>query len=81
MVTILGCEKYENSVRTSAGQMLISLIENRPKLVAKKNLVTPVLTALVELIAKSSADSAGTLFCFAKSEEKGDYVCCGTCVW
>ena len=61
--------------------MLISLIENRPKLVAKKNLVTPVLTALVELIAKSSADSAGTLFCFAKSEEKGDYVCCGTCVW
>jgi hypothetical protein len=70
MVTVLSNENCDQAVRVAAGQMLMALIENRPKLVAKKNLVTPVLTALVEMISRSSADAAGALYCFAKSDDK-----------
>ena len=72
MVSVLGNDTLDNAVRGAAGQMLISLVENRPKLVAKKNMVTPVLTALVEMISKSSGESAGSLYCFARHDDKKD---------
>jgi hypothetical protein len=72
MVSVLGNENLDNAVRSAAGQMLISLVENRPKLVAKKNMVTPVLTALVEMISKSNKESAGSLYCFARHDDKKD---------
>lgn len=38
------------------------MIENRPKLIAKKELVTPLLTAMVDMVAKSDSSAAGSLF-------------------
>lgn len=77
LVTILQTESYDAPVKQSAGQTLIIMIENRPKLVAKKELVTPLLTAMVEMVAKSDSSAAGSLFSFgenrgASGEEEGE---------
>jgi hypothetical protein len=69
-VTILQNDKYDNPVRQASAQMLMTLVENRPKLIAKKDLIGPVLTCLIEMVAKSSGDAAGALFCFNQDEPK-----------
>ena len=60
-VSILQAQGLDSSVQSSAGQTLMSLIECRPKLIAKKNLVEPILKSLVEIMARTE-DTAGTLF-------------------
>jgi hypothetical protein len=72
LVTILQTEAYESPVKQSAGQTLISLIENRPKLISKKELVTPVLVAMVDMIAKSDSSAAGSLFSFGENQPDDD---------
>jgi hypothetical protein len=72
LVTILQTEDYEAPVKQSAGQTLISMIENRPKLIAKKDLVTPMLTAMVGMIAKSDSSAAGSLFSFGNNHVGGE---------
>lgn len=42
----------------------MNIVEFRPKLFAKKNMVAPVLTMLMDMIAKQDANSAGSLFSF-----------------
>jgi hypothetical protein len=71
-VTILQSEKGEAAVKQAAGQTLIIMIENRPKLIAKKELVTPLLTAMVEMVAKSDSSAAGSLFSSGAEEHDDD---------
>lgn len=63
-LSILQTKEYESGVKQSAGQTLINIIEFRPKLLAKKNLVGPVLATLMEMIAKQDSSAAGSLFSF-----------------
>ena len=72
LVTILQTDAYEAPVKQSAGQTLMSLIENRPKLIAKKDLVTPLLTAMVDMVAKSDSSAAGSLFSFGEDRVHAD---------
>jgi hypothetical protein len=65
---ILAAKQYESGVKQSAGQTLINIIEFRPKLLAKKNLVGPVLATLMEMIAKADSTAAGSLFSFNTRE-------------
>lgn len=60
--------EYDSAVTQSAGQTLINIIEFRPKLLAKKNLVTPVLSALMDMIAKEDSAAAGSLFSFSNRD-------------
>jgi hypothetical protein len=69
VMQILSTDDLDMSIKQSAGQTLIGIVENRPKAVAKLQLVTPVLTVLAGMIAKSEAKSAGALFSF--SEQNG----------
>ena len=50
----------------------MNMIEFRPKLFAKKNLVGPTLTVFMEMIAKEDASAAGSLFSFTNPEILGD---------
>lgn len=61
---VLQGEDYESGVKQSAGQTLINVIEFRPKLMAKMNLITPVLATLMGMIAKQDSSAAGSLFSF-----------------
>lgn len=66
IANILQNESYDPPVKKAAGQTLICIMESRPKLVAKKNMVAPTLTALASIIGQSSESSAGNLFNFAE---------------
>ncbi len=46
----------------------MNIVEFRPKLFAKKNMVGPVLTILMDMIAKQDASSAGSLFSFTNPD-------------
>ena len=72
LVTILQTESYDAAVKQSAGQTLIVMIDNRPKLIAKKDLVTPLLTAMVDMVAKSDSAAAGSLFSFGQNKADDD---------
>lgn len=67
-LSILASKDYESGVQQSAGQTLINIIEFRPKLMAKKNLVGPTLATLMEMIAKADSSAAGSLFSFNARE-------------
>lgn len=69
VVGIIQNDAYDQPLRAAAGQTLMSIMENRPKLAAKKNLVAPTLACLAGIIAKSTenakmfnlAETTGTL--------------------
>eukprot|EP01032_Pedospumella_encystans_P029078 gene29078-32838_t len=65
---ILQSKDYEPGVQQAAGQTLINIIEFRPKLLAKKNLVAPVLATLMGMIAQQDSSAAGSLFSFSARE-------------
>lgn len=67
-MTIIHSKEYETSVKQSAGQTIMDVIEYRPKLFAKKNLIAPTLTTLMDMIAKEDSNAAGSLFNFPSSE-------------
>jgi hypothetical protein len=46
----------------------MTVVEFRPKLFAKHNLVSPVLSTLMDMIAKQEASAAGSLFSFTTPE-------------
>ena len=46
-----------------------SIIESRPKLLAKKQLVGPVLQALMTMLARETPEGAGSLFSFSNISE------------
>lgn len=57
VVGIIQTEDYDQPLRAAAGQTLMTIMENRPKLVAKKNLVTPTLSCMASIIAKSTENA------------------------
>lgn len=61
---IIRSNDCDSSVKQAAGQTIINIIENRPKLFAKKQLVGPVLAALMEMIAAQDASAAGAIFSY-----------------
>eukprot|EP00604_Paraphysomonas_vestita_P001190 CAMPEP_0174822840 /NCGR_PEP_ID=MMETSP1107-20130205/19050_1 /TAXON_ID=36770 /ORGANISM="Paraphysomonas vestita, Strain GFlagA" /LENGTH=571 /DNA_ID=CAMNT_0016043059 /DNA_START=425 /DNA_END=2137 /DNA_ORIENTATION=+ len=61
-VSIMGNFSLESSTRGVAGQTILSIIELRPKLLAKQNLVQPILEVFVQAIANSDSSGAGTLY-------------------
>ena len=56
-------DSNEPAVRAAAGQTLMDILEGRPKLVSKKQLIVPILSALAGIIASAEA-GAGQLFAF-----------------
>ena len=72
IISILDNQNVDPSLQQSAGSTLITLIENRPKLISKKNLVAPVISSLVKIIAKSDASAAGTLYTMGNKFDNTD---------
>jgi HEAT repeat protein len=68
VVEIMKSTTCEDQVKQAAGQTLMNILEYRPKLIAKKNLVNPILTSLVELIAKSDP-TASNLYVTASQHQ------------
>lgn len=80
LLGIIQSSDYEDSVKQAAGQAFMSVIEQRPKLLAKKNLVVPCLASLMGMIAKEDGSAAGALFSVTpqhgildEDDEDGDY--------
>jgi hypothetical protein len=61
-ISIMGNTSLESSTRNIAGQTILSIIELRPKLLAKQNLVEPALRVFVQAIASTNSSGAGSLF-------------------
>jgi hypothetical protein len=72
LINIMSNEELDDGIRQSAGQTLICFFQSRPKLLAKKNLVEPVLTALMMILAKDDSSAAGSLFSFAYEDKHVD---------
>lgn len=73
VAAIIQNKTYDTELRSSAGQTLMNIMEHRPKLVAKKNLVAPTLACLAGIIATST--ESAKLFNFAETTgklEEGD---------
>ena len=62
----------DESLAQSAGQTLLNIVEYRPKLVGKQNLVTPILTILVQMIANSKTSAAGSLYSYGETLHTND---------
>ena len=62
VASILQNDSLDAPLKRSAGQTLINIMECRPKLVAKKQMVAPTLHALATIIAHSKESAAGSLF-------------------
>jgi len=62
VIAILLHPEHDSSLKQAAGQTLMDVIEYRPKLFAKKNLVAPTLSMLMDRIAKEQSSVAGALF-------------------
>jgi hypothetical protein len=73
-VQIIGNFSLESSTRNAAGQTILSIIELRPKLLAKQNLIQPILEVFVQAIANSDSSGCGTLYSIGdrKFEEEDD---------
>jgi hypothetical protein len=70
IVAVMEHKDYENQVKQAATFALISIIENRPKLLGKKNMVPPILNAMVTLIAASDGSEVKSLFQLSSQSEK-----------
>ena len=60
VVNILEHDDIAADIKSSAGACLMSIVENRPKLVAKKGMVAPMIQSMVKIISKSDAPAAGS---------------------
>jgi HEAT repeat protein len=60
---ILQNDKIENTMRAAAGQALMDVVQGRPKLFSKSNLVSPVISSIAGVLATAEL-AAGTLFSF-----------------
>ena len=67
-VEVMKTIDYEVATRNAAGQAVLNIVENRPKLLAKKGMVEPVLGALVEMLASTDSSGTGTLFSMAEMQ-------------
>lgn len=68
VMNVLHEKDNDSSVQQSAAQTLMDIIEYRPKLFAKKNLISPVLSTLMDMIAKDETSAAGSLFTVPNSD-------------
>lgn len=71
IVHIIENDKIDFSVRSSAVQTLQALVEHRPKLISKANMVPPILQAMTNLIAAIDPTKAGKLFTMGANEKEG----------
>jgi hypothetical protein len=63
ITTILQNDSIELTMRSAAGQVLMEIMQGRPKLISKANLVSPVLSAIAGMLATAEY-AAGSLFSF-----------------
>lgn len=52
----------EYKTKSSANQAIMNIVESRPKLLAAKNLVVPILTSVAQIIAASEGSALGSLY-------------------
>ena len=71
-VQVMKTVDYEVATRNAAGQAILNLVECRPKLLAKKQMVEPVLGALVEMLASTDSSGTGTLFSMAEMQPQDE---------
>ena len=57
-----GEDTFQDSTKQVTGQLLMNVIEHRPKLLAKQNLVVPVLEALISIVAKFEGSGTGDVY-------------------
>ena len=62
LINIIRADGLDIPVKKSAAETFNSVIECRPKLIGKKQLVFPCLESFVTIIAKSTSSAAGSLF-------------------
>eukprot|EP01039_Chlorochromonas_danica_P008516 gene8516-9389_t len=62
VVSLVRHKEIESSIKQSAGQTLMDIMQYRPKLFAKKGLVSSTLLVLMEIIAQDHSSGAGSLF-------------------
>ena len=58
-VNVLDTKDIDPSILNAAAQTLVTAFECRPKLISKKNMVAPIITAMVNIIAKSDTPVHG----------------------
>lgn len=67
-MSILSSSTATHGVKEAAGQTVMCLLEYRPKLLAKSDMVKPMMISLVQIIALSNASGAGSLFVMDNSK-------------
>ncbi|RYG70418.1 hypothetical protein EON64_00190 [archaeon] len=77
---ILRHTTIEESVKAAAGQCLIDLIENKPKLFSKQGGVNSTLLTCMEIIAQDKSNAAGSLFALpvVQQGDEGKLTVCTT---
>jgi hypothetical protein len=71
VVHIIENADLETALKGSAAHTLVALVENRPKLISKANMVPPILQAMTNLIAQADPAKAGKLFVMGGNEKEG----------
>lgn len=69
LMAILSGTEVSQGVKEAAGQTAIFLIQYRPKFLAKSDMVKPMLSGLVQIIALSDASGAGSLFVMDRADK------------
>lgn len=69
VINIIQADALDYGLKQAASTTFNSLIESRPKLIGKKQLVFPCLEAFVNIIAKSTKSAAGSIFSFMHEDK------------
>ncbi len=72
IVQLLQATNIPNNIQVAAATALNGIVSSKPKLLAKKNLIRPILSALMSLLASSTVSGAGSLFSFNETPVVGD---------
>ena len=71
IVHIIENPQLDVALKGSAAHTLVALVENRPKLISKANMVPPILQSMTNLIAAADSAKAGQLFVMGTNEKEG----------
>lgn len=69
LLAILSSASVAQGVKESAGQTILFLTQYRPKFLSKCDMIKPMLSSLIQLIAVSDASGAGSLFVMDRADK------------
>jgi len=62
LLAITQAPNLEAKTKNSASLAVMNIVESRPKLLASKNLIAPILTSVAQIIASSEGSACGSLY-------------------